>query len=177
MRLLTSSYFCSPRKGNSSNEKFDSNIIKSCLARLFARCEVPLADVGIVASPCSNAGWGFLFPLTVIRVKCEQEIEPTRRVRLVIQLSKPAWRAFGRAMATGSGDTDSPTALKALKENIQPLTFSTVVVFFLLSTVFPELTGIPTFKGVGGFLFPFLFLLPFLFPSSVHTLGTSFGAE
>ena len=51
---------------------------------------------------------------------------------------------------------------KAPKENIQPLTFSTVVVFFLLSTVFPEWTGTPYFKGVGGFslCFPALFYVP-----------------
>lgn len=76
-----------------------------------------------------------------------------------IQLSKPAGGNLGFLPATGSGDTDSPTAPKGLKENSQPLKLSTVVVFFLLSTVFPELTGTPYFKGVGGFslCFPALF--------------------
>ena len=95
----------------------------------------------------------------------------------VIQLSKTAWHPFGGATATGSGDTDSPTALKALKENPAVDVLDGCNFLSPFDRSFLNEQESLMFRGWRGFFFPFLFLLPFLFPSSVHTLGTSFGAE
>lgn len=62
-----------------------------------------------------------------------QRLEPLRQVQPAIRLLKPLRCAFGRACGKHLAKANRhPCCPVLLKENIQPLTFSTVAVFFLL---------------------------------------------
>ena len=138
MNLLTPLFDClsafAGRTAKHNNEYRVTNSIPSTSLRVGIR---QADDDRLIVVACKPAGdypaytprkRGVGIFISGIRPSGERTARPTIRVRLTIPLPKSAWHPFGGATATGSGDTDSPTAQNESKENIQPLIISTVAV-------------------------------------------------